>query len=253
MRASSSAPTMSASTSLQTSQPGVSGPKPADEGEVNFSFDIEWTVYAPDGEVLDTLSDQVERTVPESADRSEVFLVVKFSPSMEFEPGTHQLDLEVRDRFADTSASTTLAFDVERDLEQTEGTFGVPEIVSTANQASAYDEYTRQPNAEYGPNDRVWYYYEIDGVHYEESAEAKVTDVSIYETLTGPEDEVWSEADIPLTNEFDASVDLSTFYVADSISPAEEWSPGTYTLALEVTDGYVDKTETVTGTFTVVE
>lgn len=234
-------------------EPSTVGTKPAGEGEVKFSYDVEWTVYAPDGEALETLSDQIERTVPDSADLSQVFLMVNFSPSLEFEPGTHQLDLEVRDRFADTSASTTLEFDVERDLEQTEGSFGVPEVVFTENEASGYDEYTRQPNAEYSPRDRVWYYYEIDGIHYEESEETKVTDVSIYETLTGPEDEVWSETDIPLANEFDASADLSTFYVADSIAPAEEWELGTYTLTLEVTDGYVDETETVTGTFTVVE
>lgn len=47
---------------------------------------------------------------------------------------------------------------------------------------------------------------------------------------------IWSQADIPLSNIFDPEVDLDTYYIADRISPSEEWLPSEYQLNFEVTD-----------------
>lgn len=234
-------------------EPTPVGTESADAGEVSFSFDATWTVTDPAGEEMATLSDTISRTVSESADLSTVYLTLDVSPSQEFEAGTYEVDIEIEDTIAGTSATETLEFTVESAVEQAEGTFSIPEIVFTDGEATDYQDYTEQPNAEYGPNDTVWYYYEIPGVHYEETDDKLVLDLSIFETLTGPEGDVWSEADIPLTNEFDPDIDLSTYHVVDHLAPAEEWLTGEYTLALEVTDGYTGETIEKEGTFTVVE
>ncbi|WEL17289.1 hypothetical protein SVXHr_1115 [Halorhabdus sp. SVX81] len=233
-------------------EPSTVGTEPAGEGERRFAYELNWTIYTPDGDALDTITRTVERTVVESADFSEVFLVLNFSPSMAFEPGSHRVEINVRDTIAGNEASETATFDVEPALKQATA-FEVPELVFTDGEATGYDEYTPQPDAEYGPTETVWYYYEIHGMHYRETEDTIRTNVSIFETLTGPAGSVWAENEIPVNNEFPADTDPSMLYIADRLSPAEQWDPGTYTITLEVTDGYVDETIERTGTFTVVE
>lgn len=234
-------------------EPSTVGTRSAGAGELQFSYELKWTVYGPDSERVKAFSDVVEKTVPESSALSTVFLVFNFAPPMEFEPGTHRLEVQVRDRIAGNTVTEDIEFSVAPAVEQAEGSFGVPEIVFTESKASGYGEYTRQPGAEYGPTDTVWYYYEVDGVHYEETSDAKVLDLSIHETLTGPEGDTWLEGDVPLSNEFSPDTDLSTYYVVDGASPRQEWLTGEYTIELEVTDGYTDETVEGTGTFTVAE
>lgn len=234
-------------------EPSTVGTEPAGEGKRRFAYELSWTIFTPDGEKLDTITRTVERTVVESADFSNVFLVLNFSPSREFEPGTHRVEIDVTDTVAGNRASETVTFDVEPDLKQATEPFAVPEIIFTAGEATGYDEYTPQPDAEYGPTDTVWYYYEIHGMHYRETEDAIRTNISIFETLTGPAGSVWAENEIPVTNEFSSDTDPSMLYISDRLSPAEQWDPGSYTITLDVTDGYVDEMIEQTGTFTVVE
>ena len=65
-------------------------------------------------------------------------------------------------------------------------------FVFTEQEASGYREYTENTEAEYGPNDAVWYYYEIDGFAYEYSEGAYVHDLQLRELLRGPD---FAEAD----------------------------------------------------------
>ncbi|ACV10644.1 hypothetical protein Huta_0457 [Halorhabdus utahensis DSM 12940] len=234
-------------------EPSTVGTEPAGDGERRFAYEVSWTIYTPDGEALDTITRTFERTVVESTDFTTVFLVLNFSPSMAFEPGSHRVEIDVRDTIAGNEASQTATFDVEPELKQASEPFEVPEILFTAGEATGYDEYTPQPNAEYGPTDTVWYYYEIQGMHYRETEDAIRTNISIFETLTGPEGSIWAENKIPVNNEFSSDTDPSMLYLSDRLSPAEQWDPGSYTITLEVTDGYVDETIEQTGTFTVVE
>lgn len=234
-------------------EPSTVGTESAADGELRFSFDMSETVYTPDGTEIDTITDTVSRTVADSSDLSTVFLAMSFSPPTEFEPGTHRLELTVTDEIADTEASTTMEFEVEPAFQRTGDQLTIPEIVFTDGEASDYDDFTRKEDGEYGPTERVWYYYEIDGIAFEETDDELRTDISIFETLTGPEGDTWAENDIPLSNEFSTDFDLSTFYVTDYLSPAEQWIEGEYTITFEVTDGYTDETIEQTGTFTVVE
>ncbi|MEF8787126.1 MAG: hypothetical protein V5A45_14430 [Haloarculaceae archaeon] len=234
-------------------EPTSVGTEPAGEGEIRFEYDLTWTVTAPDGEELGTMNESVSRTLADSADLSTVFLAVNFSPSMEFEEGTHTMEIEVTDTIADNTATETVEFSVDPGLEYTSGEFGIETFVFTEDEARGYDDYTPNPDAEYGPTETVWYYYEIDGFAYEETSNELRADLQILETLTGPEGEIWSQADIPLSNTFDTSVDLDTYYVTDRLSPSDEWIAGEYTLRLEVTDRHTDESVTETYTFTVPE
>ena len=234
-------------------EPTTVGTEPADEGERRFAFELTWTIHAPDGSAIDTITRTAERSVAESADLSEVYLILNFSPPMEFEPGAYRLDIQVRDTIAGTETTDRVEFTVEQPLTQAQGTFSVPKFIFTDGEADGYNAYTRQPDGEYEPTDRVWYYYEIDGVYYEATDDALVTDLTIIETVTGPNGAVWNEAEIPIGNEFSPDLDISTLFMTDYVAPAETWDPGSYTIALEVTDGYTGETTERTASFTIVE
>ena len=232
-------------------EPSTVGTESAGEGEVRFAFEIEWTIHGPDGEAIDTLIRTAERTVPASADLSELYLWMDFAPTAGFDPGTHRTDLTVTDAVAGNTAKASVEFDVERPVKQAAGTFGIPEIVFTTDVARSYDDYERQPNAEYGPHAPVSYYAQVDGVHYVEKGGAKVLDLSIHATLTGPEGERWIDEDLSVSNEMSGTADLSTYWIADRFAPNDRWLVGDYTLTLEVTDGYTGGTSTASGTYTV--
>lgn len=234
-------------------EPSTVGTEPAGEGQVRFEFTIEWTIYRPDGTEMDTLSRTAARTVPETADRSELFLWLDFTPSVEFDTGTYRVEIAVTDEVADNTASETAEFTVERALKQTAGSFGLSDLVFASEEPTDYREYTRQPGAEYGVHDDVWFYAEVDGLFYEETGGRKVLDLSASETLTGPEGETWIDTDLRVKNDFSADTDLSTYYLADGLSPTDRWIVGDYRLRIEVTDGYRDRTAAIEGTFTVSE
>lgn len=234
-------------------EPSKTGTESAGDGEIKFNYDFTISVTDPDGENLGTIEDSAGRTVPEGADLSNVFLFASYSPPTEFVAGTHTLELEVTDTIANNTATESIEFEVDSGLEYTSGEFGIGRFVFTESEARDYRDYDENPEAEYGPTDTVWYYYEIDGFAYEETSNAKTPDLQITETVTGPEGEIWSQANIPLSNMFDPSIDLDTYYIADRISPSEEWLAGNYEIQLKVTDGYTDETVPETFTFTIVE
>lgn len=234
-------------------EPSTTGTESAGEGEIRFEYDFTINVTGPSGESLGTVEDTASKTIPEGSDLSTVFLSASFSPPTEFEAGTHALEVEVTDTIAGNTAATTVEFGVESAFEQAAGEFGFGRFAFTENQAREYRDYDEKPNAEYGPTDEVWYYYEIDGFAYEETTDALTHDLQLVETLTGPEGEVWSQADIPLSNRFEPDVDLDKYWVTDLVSPSDEWLPGEYELQFELTDGYTDETVTERYTFTVVE
>lgn len=234
-------------------EPSTVGTEPADEKEIQFEYEFTISVTDPNGENLGTVEDTVSKTIPEGSDLSKVFLSANYSPPTAFEEGTHTFELEVTDTIAGNTATESIEFDVDSGLEYTTGDFGFGEFAFTESEARGYRDYDERSPPEYGPTEPVWYYYEIQGFAYEETSNALTPDLSIYETLTGPEGDIWSEADIPLSNMFDPEIDLDTYYVADRVVPSEEWLPGEYELRFEVTDGYTDETVTETYTFTVVE
>ncbi|MXR21530.1 hypothetical protein [Halobacterium bonnevillei] len=234
-------------------EPSTVGTESAGEGEIRFEYDFSVSVTDPDGENLGTVEDTASRTIPEGSDLSTVFLSVNYSPPTEFEAGTHTLELEVTDTVAGNTATESIEFEVESGLEYTTGDFGFGEFAFTESEARGYRDYDERSPPEYEPTETVWYYYEIQGFAYEETSNALTTDLSIFETLTGPEGDIWSQADIPLSNMFDPETDLDTYYVADRVIPSDEWLPGEYELHFEVTDGHTDETVTGTYTFTVVE
>lgn len=233
-------------------EPSTTGAESAGEGEIKFNYDFTISVTDPNGENLGTVEESAGRTVTEGADLSKVFLFANYSPPTEFEAGTHTLELEVTDTIANNTASESIEFEVESGLEYASGEFGIGKFVFTESEARGYRDYDENPAAEYGPTDKVWYYYEIDGFAFEETDNAKTPDLQITETLTGPEGDIWSEADIPLSNMFDPSTDLDSYYIADHVLPSEEWLAGEYELRFEVTDGYTNETITETYSFTVV-
>lgn len=234
-------------------EPSTVGTESAGEGEIQFEYDFTISVTDPNGENLGTVEDTASKTIPEGSDLSKVFLSASYSPPMEFEEGTHTLELEVSDTIAGNTATKSIEFEVDSGLEYTSGDFGFGEFAFTESEARDYRDYNERSPAEYGPKESVWYYYEIQGFAYEETSNALTPDLSIYETLTGPEGDIWSQADIPLSNMFDPEVDLDTYFVADWVSPSEEWMLGEYELHFEVTDGHTGETVTETYTFTVVE
>lgn len=234
-------------------EPSTVGTEAAGEGEIRFEYDVTWEVRDPENEVVGTKEDTIEKTVPEGADLSTVFLTVNFSPPMEFDGGTHTMELEVTDAIAGNTASKTIEFDVDSGLQYTAGEFGIGTFVFTKDEARGYQEYTEKPNAEYGPNDTVWYYYEIDGFAYEETSNALTHDLQIIETVTGPEGDIWSQVEIPLKDMFEPDTDLDTYHVADHLAPSEEWMAGEYTIRLEVTDGLAGEDVTELFRFTVGE
>ncbi len=234
-------------------EPSSVGTESAGEGELRFEYDLIWTVTTPDGEELETMTESVSRTFSESTDFSTVFLVVNFSPAMEFDGGTYTMDIEATDTIAGNTATETVEFTVDAGLEYASGEFGISTFEFIESEAGGYDDYTPRPDAEYGPTETIWYYYEIDGFAYEETSNALTPALQITETLTGPEGEIWSQADIPLSNRFDPSTDLDTYYVTDRLSPTEEWVPGEYTIRFEVTDGHTGESVTESYTFTVPE
>ncbi|WP_136688024.1 hypothetical protein [Halorhabdus amylolytica] len=134
-------------------EPSTVGTEPAGEGERRFSYELTWTVRGPEGEEIDTITRTIDQTALESADFSDVFLTLSFDPPMDFAPGTHRMEIDIRDAIAGTEASTAVEFAVERELSRTDGSFGIPEIVFTTDEANGYDDYTRQPDAEYGPTE----------------------------------------------------------------------------------------------------
>ena len=213
--------------------------------------DVVWVYFEPS--TVGTKSDTIDKTVPESADLSTVFLTVNFSPPTEFEGGGHTVEIEVTDAIAGTSASTSVDFEVDAGLQYTSGEYGIGTFAFTEEEASGYQEYTEKSEAEYGPTERVWYYYEIDGFAYEETSNALTHDLQITETLTGPEGEIWSQVEIPLKDMFEPDIDLDTYFVADYLAPSEEWMTGEYTIRLEVSDGLADNSVTERYTFAVVE
>jgi hypothetical protein len=234
-------------------EPTTVGTESAGEGEIEFEYDFTIDVTDPDGENLGTVEDTAGRTVAESADLSTVFLMASYSPPTEFEAGTHTLELEVTDTIAETTATESLEFDVESGIQTAAGEFGFGRFAFTESEARGYREYEENAAAEYGVTDTVWYYYEIDGFAYEETSTTLTHDLTLRETLTGPEGSIWSDTEISLANDFDPATDLDTYWVADLLSPNEEWLTGTYDLRFELTDGYTDETVTGTHTFTVVE
>lgn len=233
-------------------EPSTTGTESAGEGELRFEYDFTISVTGPDGENLGSVEDTAGKTIPEGSDLSKVFLSASFSPPMEFEAGTHTLEVEVTDTIAGNSASTAVEFEVESGLERAAGEFGFGRFVFIESQAQGYREYDEKPGAEYDPTDDVWYYYEIDGFAYEETADGLTHDLELVETLTGPEGDVWGRNRIPLTRRFEPDTDLDTYWVTDFISPSEEWFAGEYELQFELTDGYTEETVTETYTFSVV-
>lgn len=234
-------------------EPSTTGTELAGNGERRFEYTLSMTVTGPDGERLGTVEDTVSKTVPEGSDLTTVFLSGSYTPPTTFAPGTHTLAVEVTDTIAGNTASRTLEFGVERDLKQAGGEFGITRFAFTDERAQAYREYDPNPTAEYAPSADVWYYYEIDGFAYEATEDKVVHRLDLHETLTGPEGDVWSDADIRLTRRFDPGTDLDTYWVTDSLSPRNSWTTGDYDLSFELTDGYTDETATTTYTFTVVE
>lgn len=233
-------------------EPSTVGTESAGEGEIRFEYDFTISAIDPAGENLGAVEDEASKTIPEGADLSTVFLAVNYSPPMEFEEGTHALELEVTDVIAGNTATESIEFEIDSGLEYTTGDFGFGEFAFTESEARDYQDYDERSPAEYGPSETVWYYYEIQGFAYEETSNALFTDLSIYETLTGPDGDIWSEVDIPLSNEFDPEIDLDTYYVADRVRPSEEWLQGEYQLEFEVTDSHTGETVTETSTFSVV-
>jgi len=234
-------------------EPSTTGTESAGEGETRFEYDFTISTTGPDGENLGTVEDTASKTVPEGSDLSQVFLSASFSPPTEFEAGTHALEVEVTDTIAGNTAATTVEFEVESGLERAAGEFGFGRFVFIESQAQEYRDYDERPDGEYGPTERVWYYYEIDGFAYEETANASTHDLQLVETLTGPEGDVWSQVDIPLSHSFEPDTDLDTYWVTDSVSPSTEWLAGEYELQFELTDGYTEETVTETYTYTVAE
>ena len=234
-------------------EPSTVGTEPAGEGELRFEYDMEWTVVTPAGKRLRSNRDTAEKEIPETADLSTVFLTLNFSPPTEFEPGEHTIEIEVTDTIAHNTATESIDFEVESALEYATGDFGFGEFAFTEAEARDYRDYDERSPPEYEPSETVWYYYEIQGFAYEESENALTPDLSITETLTGPEGDIWSRADIPLSNMFEPGTDLDTYFVTDSVAPSEEWLPGEYELHFGVTDGLAEETVSDTYTFTVVE
>jgi hypothetical protein len=234
-------------------EPSTTGTESAGEGELRFEYDFTVSVTGPDGENLGTVEDTASKTIPGGSDLSSVFLAANFSPPTEFEAGTHTLEVEVTDTIAGNTASTTVEFEVEFELERTAGELGFGRFVFIESQAREYRDYDEKPSGEYGPTEKVWYYYEIDGFAYEETANGLTHDLQLAETLTGPEGDVWSQVDIPLSHSFEPDTDLDTYWVTDSVSPSNEWLAGEYELQFELTDGYTSGTVTESYTYTVVE
>ena len=234
-------------------EPTTTATEPAGEGELRFEYAFVISVTGPEGEELGTVEDTAGKTVPEGADLSTIFLSASFSPPTEFEAGAHTLTVDVTDTIADTTATATAEFEVESPIESTAGDFGFGEFAFTESEARGYRDYDERSPPEFGPTETVWYYYEIQGFAYEETENALSHELSITETLTGPEGEIWSQADIPLSNRFDPETDLDTYYVADRVSPETEWLPGEYELHFDIEDGLAAATTTETRTFTVAE
>ena len=233
-------------------EPSTTGTVSAEEGELKFNYEFTIAVTDPNGNDLGTIEESAGRTVSEGADLSKVFLFASYSPPTEFEAGTHTLEIEVTDTIANNTAATSLEFEVESGLKHTSGEFGIGKFVFTDTEARGYRDYDKNPEAEYRPTDAVWYYYEIDGFAYEETENAKMPALQITETLIGPEGDIWSDADIKLSNVFEPSIDLDSYYITDHLAPSGEWLPGEYELQFEVTDGYTDKTVAETYIFTIV-
>mgnify|MGYP000209175552 CR=1 FL=1 len=234
-------------------EPSTTGTEAAGEGERRFEYEFTISVTGPGGESIGTVEDTASKTVAASSDFSRVFLSASFTPPTSFEQGTHTLTVTVTDTVAENTASTTVEFEVERDLERTAGEFGFGRFAFTENKVQSYREYQERTDAEYGTTEDVWYYYEIDGFAYTDAGDALRHELDLVETLTGPEGEVWFETDIPLTHEFSPDTDLDTYWVTDFVGPSDEWTPGTYELAFELTDGFRNETVTEAYTFTVVE
>ncbi|MEF8894343.1 hypothetical protein [Halodesulfurarchaeum sp.] len=234
-------------------EPSTTGTESTGEGEIRFEYDFTVSVTGPNGENLGSVEDTAGRTVSEGTDLQKVFLFANYSPPTEFEGGTHTLEVEVTDTIADNTATETLEFEVDSGLAHASGEFGIGRFVFTESEARGYRDYDENAQAEYGTTEKVWYYYEIDGFAYEETENAKTPDLQITETLTGPEGDIWSEANIPLSNMFEPSKDLDEYFITDYIAPSQEWLPGEYELRFEITDGYTDKRVTEEYTFTVVE
>lgn len=226
-------------------EPSTVGTEPAGEGQVRFAFDATWTVYAPDGEELETFSDTVGRTVPESNDLSELFLTLNVSPSMPFDEGTHRVEIELEDTFAGTRATRSAEFEVS-------APFSIERIRFLEDEPAGYRQYTEQPDAEYRASDTVWVYVEPDSVELEQRDDGdRWYELGVTVRTVGPDGTEDLQVKDTVNNPLAADRDPEKLFLVVSFD-LRRGTPGEYTVDIVVHDRVGGERATDSATFTLV-
>lgn len=218
-------------------EPSTVGSETAGEGEIRFAYDVTWTVYSPEGEEIDTLGDTVERTLPDSGDLSEVFLTVNFSPPMEFEPGTHRIEIEVEDKIAGTEATESAEFEVVTELsEGSAEELSIDHIRFLEEAPSGYRDYSAVENETYQKSDTIWIYFEPGGVAFEERDDSEQWfDLDLSVRTTGPEGNEQLQVKERLNRALTENEDPNSLFLAANFD-LSQLSPGEYTMDIVLHD-----------------
>lgn len=234
-------------------EPSTVGTEPAGSGERRFSFDVSWTVFGPDGAPVETLSESIEREVPESHDLSELFLTVSFSPPTAFEAGEHRLQIELQDTITGAETVDSVPFQVaDGDGQTGSREFALDHLRFLDSEPTGYREYSELEEATYEPDDRIWLYFEPVGVTFERVDGERWYELDVSVTVTGPDGKTSMPVKQTVRQQLPESRDPEKLYLAvDFAAPGP--TTGEYTTEITVRDVLAVEGTSMETTFTVDE
>jgi hypothetical protein len=232
-------------------EPSSVGTESAGSGERRFSYDVTWTVFGPDGAPVETLSETIEREVPESSDLSELFLTLSFSPPTAFEAGEHRIQIELTDTITGAETVESVRFDVtDADGQTGSRAFALDHFRFLDSEPSGYREYSALEEATYGPDERIWLYVEPVGVTFERVDGGRWYELDVSVTITGPDGETSLPVKETVRRQLPESRDPETLYLAVDFA-APRPTTGEYTAEISVRDVLAVEGTSMETTFTV--
>lgn len=229
---------------------GITG-ETAGDGEVDIDLDETLTVEGPDGSTVLEEEFRFDREVSERSLES-FFIVNDVTLPSSASSGTYTVTVELTDRVAGTSTTTSGEFTIEKAIGSASGRFTVANLALAAAEPTGYNEYEPQPDTTYPKGKDAWVYFNVPGISYELEGDEKVVDLDERLLVEGPDGRTVLDQTLTFDNRFDRDTDLSTYFVTNFFRTSS-FEVGQHTLTIELTDQVSGETATASGSFTIDE
>lgn len=131
-----------------------------------------------------------------------------------------------------------------------DGSFDISNVVFCAREPAGYRDYVSQPGAQYGFDERIWVYYEIDGLNAVETADGYRVDYRQTMTLVDPGGETVGDETIDVEETVPSEEALDQLFIKSEATSGIDRTPGTWRIDIEMTDRVADVKTKASATFT---